>query len=465
MNQQQAIQSLDQPIIDVVAPMRDAVNVPVVAGCCFPQGWGYADQPIAVQTPDGQLLEAGVRPLQTWPDGSLRWAEIRFETSCHGQHRVVQSHQASPQSSVSMALSSARPDTNSTGMFEIPAGAPQAAILDNGLVRIELKAGQDGPIEQLASMGRQWITQAKQCQFIIDQASSLHCDTGWIQVLCDTSMCKRVRVHGHHATVQGQHRLGYRLDVEMWANHPAVRLDYMFIHNDRGDEETAVEQIICQLDLNTGSDQAPTILEQLQHGIMATPKLVKTVEPVTIQANDMFSRPYVTDRKMLGDDQPLPRYLLQGSHFTQPWAGVSAADSAAYFQLHEMAMMHPKQMQIHDGKVDISLWPKEAQPLFLPQGRARRHTITLAFTPNPWQGDGSNIQSSAIQKQLDVLLHEGRAHVLPQWVRQCQECDIHRTLDLSTNRRVNRSLREFVSVIAGLGFFVDERVEPLVALG
>ena len=50
MNQQQAIQSLDQPIIDVVAPMRDAVNVPVVAGCCFPQGWGYADQPIAVQT-------------------------------------------------------------------------------------------------------------------------------------------------------------------------------------------------------------------------------------------------------------------------------------------------------------------------------------------------------------------------------------------------------------------------------
>ena len=158
MNQQQAIQSLDQPIIDVVAPMRDAVNVPVVAGCCFPQGWGYADQPIAVQTPDGQLLEAGVRPLQTWPDGSLRWAEIRFETSCHGQHRVVQSHQASPQSSVSMALSSARPDTNSTGMFEIPAGAPQAAILDNGLVRIELKAYL-GPFA--CFVPQQWATHTR----------------------------------------------------------------------------------------------------------------------------------------------------------------------------------------------------------------------------------------------------------------------------------------------------------------
>jgi len=444
------------PVIQVAhAPGvgRDACGVwPVVAGCCFPEGMVHAGRLLAVETPAKEVVAAECLPLQSWPDGSVRWGTMQFTTHEAGPHRVITDSSVSRELAldgpVMLTLDREPGDQQpAIGTCDRPSDAADQAVLSNGLVGIELQAGAGGPIRSLRALEHTWLS-AGDAAFRVDQASNQYQSAerpGWVQVIHRSPLRTRVRVHGHLATESGQPWMDYRFDVEVWAGLPSVRMDLMLINRLEGAESRTVHAIESRWSL--GDATSSSCLKQLHHGVFAQPRLVRTDRPVTIRCDADQNMPHVTEPGMFNDDQTLPRYLKPGQTRTQDWVGIQRSEGTAYLQLNDMAAMHPKQIDVDAGQVVVGLWPTEAGPLVLPQGRARRHTLLWTFDhPRAAQQVLDETHHKGVRARLDALNYEGRALVDPRWVRQRGACEVDRTLSPGSNLRVERWLNEWADL-------------------
>jgi PcRGLX-like N-terminal RIFT barrel domain len=376
--------------IDVDIPIGGRAAYPVSVGCPLPEGCVHDAELLRAHSEEGPCPLVA-RPLLHWPDGSVRWVLLSFVTRQQGEHTV--------------SFSGPEP-TGWSGVSIRDDGADMR--IDNGVVQVLLSRTGGGPIQEIRARGVPWLSSAKDLQFLVDDASSLNGGTESIDVLEHSAIRARLRVSGKHKDDSGAHLLDYSLYIEIWSEVPTIRLDYEFANVTPGIPEQDVNAIVMNLRPELGPHAVPQLLQRWA-GERMQAKLATPNDDTEIVADWTRAVPYVPSLACFGDREPVTRYLEQRVLESDSWLGLKGPSGSLYLKLHDMANLRPKRLLTCNGSLIAELWPSAAGRLGVPQGRSRRHSLTLVFTP-----PDTALSLQAIGELLQLPLYEGRATVAPE---------------------------------------------------
>lgn len=437
--------TLHNPVIDVNVASDLNAGWPVTLGVPFAKGEMQNPASLRLLAPDKSERPLAARQLVAWPDGSMRWALLTFTAQQTGEHVLERNADNTVQA----------PSDNSVRLAKNPDGLR----LDNGLIQVQLSAQGQGAISELIAHGRVLLQDAGQFELQVDNASTLHEKSRQLKVLEFSPLRSRVRVEGAHFTLAYERRLSYRLDVELWAGWPTLRLDYHFFNLEAGADELEINRIQVAYRPDFNCDVKRHFLQR-HHGIFTQPCMVMNAEPVAIRTDQSTNVPCVEDWAMMLDDQQYPFYLQPQLKNTAPWLGLIDDESSVYMQMQDFVDMRPGRLSSRANELSIEVWPEFAGSLKLPQGRSRRQTITLAFP-------SSNItKHPEIEQLLNAPLHEGRACVHHDWFRQCGAFEQDLVLEPGRNLRFEKFLRRVVRLDTPQEMFdLGDTVEDQYTIG
>jgi len=318
--------------------------------------------------------------------------------------------------------------------------------LDNGLVRVTLSATGPGPISEITALGHRYLANADDLRFVVNGADTAHESQRSLQVLEHSPLRVRVRVNGAHFDAKGARLLNYRLDVELWANWPAMRIDYQFLHLEPGRVEIPIGRMAMDWRLHLGPE-TQRHFEQSSHGLMFVPRAVCNPAPVAIVSDNTCGPAHVEDPAMLLDDTPYPAHLRPPLVGTGEWLGIGDGAHGLYVRMQDFIEMRPKRLASHDANLAVEFWPASQGILSLPQGRSRRQSVAVAFS------DTATLTSDQICRLLDGPFHEGRAVIAPDWLRACGEFETDRLLVPGVNIRFEKFIHRLVNLHSLQGMF------------
>lgn len=429
---------IEQPIIDVNG--ANSAGWPITLGVPFKPGELPDASRLSIIDPSGAVGPLYARSLITWPDGSTRWALLAFIAQQTGPHALSFDGQHAEMSNAVILQQE-----------------PDIITLDNGLVQVCLAATGPGPIGSLTANGKALLADVANFQLQVDGASSAHETSRQLIVLESSPLRARVRIEGAHFTANGERRLSYRLDVELWAGWPSLRLDYHFFNLEPGADELEINSIQVALRANLNGEVQRHFVQR-HYGLFMLPREVHNAAPVMIRTDKSSNVPSVEKREMLLDDQEYPRYLQPHLLDTPPWLGL-VGDASVYMQMHDFVNMRPGRLSSSDNNLVLEVWPAAAGTLKLPQGRSRRQTITLAFPE-------STAAPSEIENLLNAPLHEGRACVNHAWLRRCAAFDQDKVLEPGRNLRFEKFIRHVVRLHTPQDMFdLGDTVEDYYSCG
>lgn len=425
-------------LVDVPASKEPAT--PVTVGCPLPVELLGKLGALRLTGPAGDC-PVMARPLDVVPMHQTQWTLLSFKASGPGDY----------------TLSHAPNTPNLIQSLKNPAWVKDAADaieLGNGRLSITLPKNAPGPISHITLDEKTVLAAASDLQFQINEASSLRGVIASVQVIENTPLRVKARVLGDHRNAAGDVCLTYRLDVELWSDQPAVRLDYQFFHVEPGAEIIQIKSMRTVftpvITTANGASKPAAHFAQSHHDLSMKPRLVENPKRVEVAADWSRVLPYVPERAMLCDDIDYPYYLVTSSHESQPWLGVTGDAGGVYLQLQDMINLRPKRLTAEAGTLTADLWPREAGVLNLRQGKSRSHTMTLAF----FDADSKPQRMGEITNVLNLPLHEGRATLDKQDARRLDAFEVGSTLVHGSTIRMEHYLQELTSNIKlGQGLF------------
>jgi len=394
------------PSITVAYGDPNQAGLPVSLGVPFPQGMLRAETPLAMQAPSGEMLPAAGRPLAMWPDGSVRWSLVSFGAREAGEYQVRLNEPAASGAAVTLAREGDR------------------WIVTSDRLRVVICESGPGVLGEVVCDGHHYLSAPGDLSFSVDDATTQREERRSVRVIEQSPLRVRLRVEGAHFRSDGARCLNYRLDIEVWAGWPAVRLDYHYFNLEPGQPEQRIGCIALESAWNLGSETRRHFLQQ-NYGLFYVSRHVFNPAPVAITAD--FSREFahVEDPAMLLDDVEYPFYLHAPLTATHNWLGVGGEERAVYVQMQDFLAAKPNRLTSAENRLAVEMWPSTAETLELPQGRSRRQTVTLAFVARETQGGIARLSNAPIQAPkgvaaiLNAPVHEGRACVSPAWIAHC----------------------------------------------
>jgi hypothetical protein len=418
----------DTPTPAIYAADAAPDGLPILHGVPWPAGAMPPDTPIAVRTPGGELRPATLQSLVTWPDGSVRWGLVAFAATTTGYHTIECADAGTPAHPVTCA------DNGDT------------LVIDNGAVTVNLSRSGTGPIHSLRANGHDYLNAPDQFRLAVDDASTLHENERKITVLASSSLRVRVRIEGAHYTEAGTERLNYRLDVELWAGWPTLRLDYQFMHVEPGCKTIPIDRVGIDWDWQLHGDTQRHFL-QWSYGLYFVQREVRNPQRVAFVANDDRIFTQIESPEMLLDDVDYPDYLRPPLVQTDDWLGVTDGSRSIYVRQHDFSEMRPSRLASDGNAMSLDAWPATAPQLALPQGRTRRQIVTIAFA------ESATCEVDWIRRALLAPLCNGRCYVSPEWLRACGEFDQDRLLCPGSHTRFEKYLHRLLDLEMPLNMF------------
>ncbi len=414
------------PVISVA--YGDPAGLPVSLGVPFPARMLKEGMPLSVVAPNGEVRPAGGRPLAWWPDGSVRWGLVTFTAPAAGDYRLQ--------------IGTAAPAGPQTAL----ARAGDRWIITSDRLRVAVCETGPGVLDELVCDGHAYLAAPADLALCVDDASTRHEAQRSVRVLEETAQRVRLRVEGAHRRPDGTRCLNYRLDVEVWAGWPAVRLDYHYFHLEPGQPEQRITRIALDTAWNLGAETRRHFL-QMNYGLFYVSRHVFNPAPVALAADFSRESAHVEDPAMLLDDVDYPFYLHAPLVNTQDWLGVRDADRAVYLQMQDFTAARPNRLTSAENRLAAEVWPSTAGTLELPQGRSRRQTLTLAFVAHQEVGARTaKLSNAPIQAPtgvagiLNAPVYEGRACVNPAWIAACGAFEQQHVLPLGQHVRIEGNL-------------------------
>lgn len=419
------------PMINVAYGDAHA-GLPVSLGVPFPAGAVRPETPLAVEAPGGAVQSAAGRPLALWPDGSVRWMLVSFSAHAAGPHRVLPGAAASAGGGVALTREGER--------WLITSDRLRVAVCETG----------PGVLGEVSCDGHAYLASPADLALSVDDASTLHETRRAVRVLEESPLRVRLRVEGAHYRPDGARCLHYRLDVEVWAGWPAVRLDYHYFNLEPGQPEQRIARIALDAAWALGAETQRHFL-QTNYGIFYISRHVYNPAPVAIAADFSRGDAHVDDPAMLLDDIDYPFYLHAPLTGTHNWLGVGDAERAVYVELQDFLTARPNRLASAENRLSAEVWPASAGALELPQGRSRRQTITLAFVTRETAESGTAKLSAApvqapkgVAAMLNAPVHEGRACVDPAWIAHCGQFEQQFVLQHGKHVRIEGNLAQLM---------------------
>ncbi len=420
-------------MIDVTYGDSSQEGLPVSTGVPFPAGTITEPSSLSVRAPDGEIRPTAGRVLVRHPDGSIRWCLVSFGARTSGIHEVLwDSSSSSPDPSVTVE--------KNNGVWS----------LDNGRLQLTFCERGPGPIGELFVDGRSLLAKAQDLSLNVNDASSSREKERNVRVIEQTPLRTRVRVEGAHIRPQGDRCLNYRLDIEIWAGWPVLRLDYHFLNLEAGYPKQHIDRIALDTQWELGSETQRHFVQR-RYGLFGISRHVLNPSRVAIDADLTRGDTHVADPKMLLDDTDYPFYLSPPMDGTHDWLGVVGSEWAVYAQLHDFLNTRPNRLFSEKGRLSAELWPDSASPVDLPQGRSKRQTVTLAFIRKAEIESGTEKRTGApvqaprgIAAVLNAPVHEGRGCVNPAWIAHCREFEQHVALPVGQHIRVEANLKKLM---------------------
>lgn len=415
--------------IDVAYADPRPAGLPVSIGVPFREGELNEAAPLTVRAPSGELRPAAGRTLARWPDSSARWRLVSFGARETGAHEVLpNADPPAPQQGVSLTQDG------------------DDWVIETDCLALAIGATGPGVFREIRCDGHTYLDDPAKLRFCVDEASTLFESERTVRVVEQSAVRARLRVEGAHYTGSGERRLTYRLDVEVWAGWPAIRLDYRYFHVEPSRPEERIERIALETDwLLDGTPERH--FQQKNYGLFYVTRQVFNPAPVAV-ASDFVQKPaHVEDPAMLLDDIEYPFYLHPPLVVTAEWLGVCGAERAVYMQMRDFIAAKPNRLVSEGSRLDLEVWPANAETLKLPQGRSLGHTVTLAFMQRDIEAQRTEKVSNAprqaargVAAVLGAPVHEERACVAPNWLAHCGEFDQAQVLPLGQHIRIEGDL-------------------------
>jgi hypothetical protein len=418
-------------IINVAYGDACAAGLPISVGVPFRAGVLRNANTLLAIAPSGEKRPASGRALAHWPDGSVRWCLISFGARESGAHELRLDETVAPTTSLHV-------EQNGTDW-----------TIDDGNLQVMLCEIGAEPIRSLRCDGHEYL---RSLAFTVDEASTQHETQRTIRIIEASPLRARLRVEGAHFNAAGVRHLSYRLDVEVWAGWPTVRLDYQFFNLEPGADFRRVERIALDAKWNLGTQTERHFLQN-NYGEMYLSRHVYNPDPVTLVTDFSRGETHVEDAAMLLDDVDYPFYLHAPLVSTHDWLGVQNEARAVYVQMQDFLATRPNRISSESSGTSIEFWPRSAGALELQQGRSKRHTVTFSFAKREEQStrEGTTKLSHAPQQAasgvsaaLGALCHEERACVVPSWNTHCGEYDQNNVLPFGQHVRIENDLAHFM---------------------
>ena len=408
-------------------------GLPVSIGVPFKAGVLTESSALSVRAPSGEIRPAAGRILATWPDGSIRWCLVSFGAREAGAHELRWG-QAVGQPKPAVTLRRAG------GVWTIESDRLRLTVCETG----------PGVLGELVCDGHAYLAAPGDLSFCVDAASTQHEALRTVRVLEESPVRVRLRVEGAHYRSDGEHCLNYRLDVEVWAGWPAVRLDYHYFNLQPGRPSQLIRKIALEMAWKLGVATRRHFV-QSNYGLYGVSRHVFNPAPVAIAADLSRSDAHVEESVMLLDDVNYPFYLRPPLVGTLDWLGVGNEERAVYVRLEDFTDARPNRLVSAGNKLAVEVWPATAEPLDLPQGRSRRQTITLAFVRQEGMSAGTAKLSAAptqapkgVAAILTAPVHEGRACVSPAWIAWCDAFKQSHVLPAGRHVRIENNMANLV---------------------
>ncbi len=409
-------------------------GLPVSVGVPFPAGALRDASALTVRAPSGEGRPTAGRVLVRHPDGSIRWCLVSFGAREAGVHEVSWAGTGRSKPADTLAV------RHDGGAWTIDGG------------RLRLKVCETGPsmLGELVCDGHPYLAAPEDLRFCVDDASTLNETRRSVRVIEQTPLRVRLRVEGAHYRPDGTRCLNYRLDIEVWAGWPALRLDYHYFNLEPGQPAQRIRRIAMETAWNLGPNARRHFLQR-NYGLFYISRHVFNPAPVAIAADFSRSGAHVEDPATLLDDVDYPFYLHPPLVDTHDWLGVGDGAHAVYLQMQDFLAARPNRLTSSGNGLAAEVWPATAEPLELPQGRSRRQTLTLAFVPSESAAAGTTKLSNAptqapkgVAAILNAAVHEGRAAVSPAWIARCGEFRQDRVLPTGRHVRIEANLAGLV---------------------
>jgi len=330
------------------------VSFPITGGIAFPVGVVTAAGKLVLTDAEGKLVPLQSEVLSHWPDGSIRWALLDFQTD-------LEAHE--------------------TKAFQLTEGEAQQ------LPPFDLEDTVDGePLPRL-------VTQPPVAGSFVrivgaDGTEWTRREAGLTEVERQNGLRTTVRTSGTVISPTGDRRIRWEARTDFYRGQPWTRTRFTYLV-DGGETDINVKELAVVA--QTEADEQPTYCFATAQAWARTAPLTTNRPAAIVQTDAQDSHIVAPDGELLCDQTLKNR----------GYVGVEIHGSGLALGLAEMWQSFPKALRATPGTLEVALWPSEIESEFvLAPGVARTHTLTLT----PYQS----------VEQLDEFMVGINTPILPQ---------------------------------------------------
>ena len=366
----------------------DRIKEPVTSGIPLPQGFEDNVGNLKLES-GGKIMNAQIRPINRWPDGTLRWIQTDFVSSLAAGAEVPLVLVRAPGKEIESNLEVAESD--------------DAITVKNSLIRASIKKSGFNVLDKIELVSNDQVlieSHTKGLSAVIDgnEYSSANDKDCRVEVESVTPLRVVVKADGALQNSGGEKVLNYICRLYFYDNTPVVRAVYSIEYRNANIEEKIT---IRSLDLEIPLKEKDRFVIGREggdvEGDLATDKQAWVFAPSSSEyvfggaaVNGKPGNPKAEKSDRLG------------------WIGTGSSNGAVAAGLRAFWQMYPSSLEISDGNLKISMVSGRSEKgVELYPGTARTNYITLAFLSS---FDSSQLRSATASCQKPLLVTGTPSH-------------------------------------------------------
>ena len=227
-------------------------STPVRSGVPFPQSVLTSSDQLRLLDADGSEVQLQARSLGRWPDRSIKWALLDFQTD-------------TPAGSTHLYTLEYGSEIT-RGSFHSPLMVVEddhAIAIDTGRLNIRFDKSQFAPFEEVSLDNGPYISSARVVVKGADgsEYSSENASPDSVVIEDSGPLCCIVRTEGHHLSRDGRRLLKSIFRVHTYAGLPFIRVDHTFVNDNLGKPFTDIESMYLDLRTPSGVSQETKLIQ------------------------------------------------------------------------------------------------------------------------------------------------------------------------------------------------------------